>query len=96
MKRAKYIFIFFLLFTLFAATAPANARQDANRSRRESVDKIRIVSVSAAAPIIDGAANEFTVEIEYALESMDEGSIAIGFNTDDAQKSQTRNQFDYA
>ncbi len=34
--------------------------------------------------MIDGAENEFTVEIKYTLESMDEGSLAIGFNVTDS------------
>nr|MBA3693220.1 hypothetical protein [Acidobacteriota bacterium] len=48
--------------------------------KQENPDKIRIVNITAASPVIDGAENEFTIEIEYTLESMDEGSVAIGFN----------------
>jgi len=80
MKQTKYTFILFLFaLTLSLSATTANA-QDSGQSKQENPDKIRIVNVTAASPVIDGAENEFTVEIEYTLESMDEGSMAIGFN----------------
>ncbi len=66
-----------MIVSLSAATANA---QNSVQSEQKKPDKIRIVNVAAASPVVDGAANEFTVEIEYTLESMDEGSLAIGFN----------------
>jgi len=87
MKRLKnnFIFLFLLLFAGLSATT-ANAQQDAQQTKRENPDKIRIVNVTAAAPVVDGVENEFTVEIEYTLESMDEGSVAIGFNVDNSAR----------
>ncbi|MDQ3322893.1 MAG: hypothetical protein M3525_10770 [Acidobacteriota bacterium] len=84
MKQSKnnFIFFFLMLLAVFSATA-ANA-QNANQSKAENQDKIRIVSVTAASPVVDGVENEFTIEIEYTLETMDEGSVAIGFNVNDS------------
>lgn len=45
-------------------------------------DSIKIISVSAAQPVIRGVQNDFTVEVEYHLESEEEGEINLGFNTD--------------
>ncbi|MEJ7701172.1 MAG: hypothetical protein WKF71_16220 [Pyrinomonadaceae bacterium] len=83
--KDNFIFLFLLLFTGLSATT-ANAQENARQSKRENLDKIRIVNVSAAAAVVDGVENEFTVEIEYTLESMDEGSVAIGFNVDDSAR----------
>ncbi len=84
MKQLKINFIFFL-FVLFAGLSVTTANaQTARESRRENPDKIRIVIVTAANPVVDGVENEFTVEIEYTLESMDEGSVAIGFNVNNS------------
>ena len=80
MKQSKYIFIFFLFAVIVSLSATTANAQNADQSRQENPDKIRIVNVTAASPVTDGAANEFTVEIEYTLESMEEGSLAIGFN----------------
>lgn len=88
MKQLKnnFIFLFLLLFAGLSATT-VNAQQDARQTKPENPDKIRIVNVSAAAPVVDSVENEFTVEIEYTLESMDEGSVAIGFNVENVIKS---------
>ncbi len=84
MKQLKINFIFFL-FVLFAGLSVTTANaQTARESRRENPDKIRILIVTAANPVVDGVENEFTVEIEYTLESMDEGSVAIGFNVNNS------------
>lgn len=81
MNRLKNNLIFFFLF--LAAAISANA-QNANESKRENPDKIRIVNVTAVSPVADGVENEFTVEIEYTLETLDEGTLAIGFNVDNS------------
>ncbi len=83
MKQSKYIFIFFLFAVVLSFSASVVDAQSSNELKQESPDKIRIINVSAAAPVIDGTENEFTIEIEYTLESMDEGSVAIGFNITD-------------
>jgi hypothetical protein len=80
MKQTKYIFIFFLFAVIVSLSVTAANAQNSGQSKQENPDKIRIVNITAASPVIDGAENEFTVEIEYTLESMDEGSLAIGFN----------------
>ncbi len=80
MKQSKYIFIFFLFAVVASLSATTANAQNSGQSKQENPDKIRIVNITAASPVIDGAENEFTIEIEYTLESMDEGSLAIGFN----------------
>src|SRR5687768_7980987 len=44
-------------------------------------DKIRIVSVTPSRPVVAGSRNEFTVEVEYDLQSAEKGEINLGFNT---------------
>jgi hypothetical protein len=80
MKRLKNNFIFFLLMLAVSLLVITANAQDAKLSKQEKPDKIRIVNFTSAAPVIDGTKNEFTVEIEYTLEPMDAGSVAIGFN----------------
>jgi hypothetical protein len=82
MKQLKINFIFFLLMLAASLSATTANAQDAGQSRQGKPDKIRIVNVTSASPVVDSAENEFTVEIEYTLESMDAGSVAIGFNVD--------------
>ncbi len=84
MKQSKYIFIFFLFAVVVSLSATTANAQNSGQSKQENPDKIRIVNVTAASPVIDGAENEFTIEIEYTLESIDEGSVAIGFNVIDS------------
>ncbi len=83
--KDNFIFLFLLLFAGLSATT-ANAQENARHTKQENPDKIRIINITAAAPVVDGVINEFTVEIEYTLESMDEGSVAIGFNVDDSAR----------
>lgn len=84
MKQSKYIFIFFLFAVVASLSATTANAQNSGQSKQENPDKIRIVNITAASPVIDGAENEFTIEIEYTLESMDAGSVAIGFNVTDS------------
>ncbi len=84
MKQSKYTFIFFLFAVIVSLSATTVNAQNSDQSKQENTDEIRIVNVTAASPVIDGAENEFTVEIKYTLESMDEGSLAIGFNVTDS------------
>jgi hypothetical protein len=84
MKRLKNNFAFFLLVLALSLLATIGKAQNAELSRQEKPDKIRIVNVTAASSVVDGAENEFTVEIEYTLESMDAGSVAIGFNVNNS------------
>lgn len=79
MKRIVQIFGLVLLFQGLLTFAAA---QDGNRVRPESKDKLRIVSVTASAPVQDGVENEFTVEIEYTVESLDAATIMLGFNSE--------------
>jgi len=44
-------------------------------------DSIKIKKVTAAQPVVAGAENEFTVEVEYHLTSADQGELNIGFNS---------------
>lgn len=83
MKQSKLIFISFLFIVAASFSAATANAQNAEQSYQKTADKIRILNVTAASPVIDGAKNVFTVEIEYTLESMDEGNVAIGFNVAD-------------
>lgn len=73
-KREKFFVFFLAMLTVFCASA-ANAQS--------KPDKMRVVNITADYPITDGVENDFTIEIEYTLESMDEGTLAIGFNLND-------------
>lgn len=79
MKRVFYIFAFAFLFQVLLTGSMA---QDANRAKQESKDKIRIVNVTASAPVVDGVENEFTIEIEYTVESGEAATVMIGFNSE--------------
>src|SRR4028119_2734 len=79
MKRVFYIFAFAFLFQVLLTGSTA---QDANRAKQESKDKIRIVNVTASAPVVDGVENEFTIEIEYTVESGEAATVMIGFNSE--------------
>ncbi|MCA1590301.1 MAG: hypothetical protein LC734_07920 [Acidobacteria bacterium] len=78
MMKLSFIVKFALCFTLFGAAAVFGQTSD-----EKVADSVRIVSVSATAPVKDGVQNEFTVDIEYKLESVKEAMVAIGFNLDD-------------
>ncbi|MDQ4121631.1 MAG: hypothetical protein M3209_09310 [Acidobacteriota bacterium] len=80
MKRIVQIFG---LALLFQGLLIVSAAQDAEkRAKGETGDRIRIVNVTSSAPVQDGVENEFTVEIEYTVESGDAATIMIGFNTE--------------
>lgn len=72
----------FGLLLLFQCLLTISAAQDASGAKQESRDKIRIVNVTASAPIVDGVENEFTVEIEYTVESGDAATLMLGFNSE--------------
>src|SRR5687768_14475158 len=76
MKRTTVLTILFLFFAFAAIEHPAQGNE------QNKPDKIRIVNVTAAKPIQDGVLNEFTVEVEYTVESADEAAISIGFNSE--------------
>jgi hypothetical protein len=78
MKSLMKVFGLLLLFQGLLFTAFA---QNASQTKQESKDKIRIVNVTASAPVADGVENEFTVEIEYTLESADAATLMLGFNS---------------
>jgi hypothetical protein len=79
MKRVVQIFGLVLLFQGLLTTSTA---QDASRAKQENKDKIRIVRVTPNTPLVDGVENEFTVEIEYTLESADAATLMLGFNSE--------------
>jgi hypothetical protein len=45
-------------------------------------DKVKITRIAVEEPVTRGVEIEFTVEVEYKLDSADEGEINLGFNTD--------------
>ncbi|MGH9967834.1 MAG: hypothetical protein ACREBG_08340 [Pyrinomonadaceae bacterium] len=54
----------------------------ATSAATEPQDKLKIISVNTSEPIVRGVENEFTVEVEYNLDSVDEGEINLGFNAE--------------
>ncbi|HKR00356.1 MAG TPA: hypothetical protein VJT09_06770 [Pyrinomonadaceae bacterium] len=44
-------------------------------------DRVKITNVRTAEPVVRGVENEFTVEVEYNLDSEEEGEINLGFNS---------------
>jgi transcriptional regulator GlxA family with amidase domain len=81
MKKVLHILGFVLLCQCLLLTV-SNAQDSAKAARQETKDKIRIVSINSAAPIQDGVENEFTIEVEYTLESADAATLMIGFNSE--------------
>lgn len=79
MKRIVQIFA---LAFLFQGLLTVSMAQEASRAKTETKDKIRIVSVTPSAPVLDGVENEFTVEIEYTIESADAATLMLGFNSE--------------
>jgi hypothetical protein len=45
-------------------------------------DRIKITNITSAQPIVRGVENEISVDIDYALDSADEGEISLGFNVE--------------
>lgn len=70
-------FFILILATIGVSTAFAQS------NKTEKRDRIKILSVSSAGPVKDGIPNEFTIEIEYFVDSVNEAMISIGFNTND-------------
>ena len=72
--------LFLGLACIMFTVSPAFSQQ---AKHRETADTVRIISVFAEFPVKDGVQNEFTVQVEYFLDSADEALIAVGFNSDD-------------
>src|SRR6266704_6417305 len=47
----------------------------------EKKDRIRILSIEPSTPVVRGGQTEIAVEIAYALETADESTVNIGFNS---------------
>ncbi len=73
--------LFFLIFIIGSFGLSIVVAQSKNEDPRR--DRIKIVNVTSVKPVKDGVSNEFTVDIEYFIDSVDEATISIGFNTDD-------------
>ena len=69
-------------FLLMAAvlSLPVAALQERPQGKK---DLIRIVSIEPSGPVTRGVETEIAVEIEYTLESADQSSANIGFNSQD-------------
>jgi hypothetical protein len=67
------------LICIFAGASALVAQQTETKAK----DSIRILEVTSSTPVRDGVENEFTVKIEYDLQSSDEATASIGFNSDD-------------
>ena len=65
-----------MLACLGCATAAAQVAEVA-------ADKVRIVNVTPAKPVVAGVKNEFTVEVEYDLQSSEKGEVNLGFTAGD-------------
>jgi hypothetical protein len=53
------------------------------RRARASDDTVKIASITSSEPVHRGVENEFTVDVDYNLDSSDEGIIMLGFNSQD-------------
>jgi hypothetical protein len=53
-------------------------------AQKTTPDKVKIISVKSEKPVVRGVENEFTIEVEYNLETADEGELNMGFNLDRA------------
>ncbi|HKF59538.1 MAG TPA: hypothetical protein VKJ45_29125 [Blastocatellia bacterium] len=63
------------------AILPLVPMSPSERRARASGDTIKIVNITSARPVHRGVENEFTVKVEYTLDSEDDGIIMLGFNT---------------
>jgi hypothetical protein len=71
LKRVSGCLIVVLAVLLISGAAePAQAK-----------DKIRILSITPDSLVTAGAEKELAVEIEYELDTKQEGAISLGFNT---------------
>ena len=68
-----------VLASLFLITLIGFAAYGQDKAK---ADRIKIVSVSAENPVRDAVANDFTVQVDVTLDSVDEGILSIGFNVD--------------
>jgi len=73
-----------LLLSLICAVLGVSSvfTQD-TKDKKTSPDSVQILDVSAESPVKDGVQNEFTVQIQYTLDTADEAMASIGFNSDD-------------
>ncbi len=47
----------------------------------QTLDKVAILIIQPGGPVTRGVETDFTFDIQYTLESIDEGVLTIGFNT---------------
>ena len=64
------------LFLAAAGDLPKVTCDDSN-----TPDKVAILVVQPAGPVPRGVETEFTFDIQYTLETIEEGVLTIGFNT---------------
>jgi hypothetical protein len=65
-----------VLFLAAAAVAPKVTSDDSGTK-----DKVAILVIQPAGPVPRGVETEFTFDIQYTLETIDEGVLTIGFHT---------------
>ena len=59
------------------------------QEKTEKPDRIKILQITPSERVTRGTEVEFTFDLEYKLESAEEGSINIGFNTDNPNSYRT-------
>jgi hypothetical protein len=60
----------------------STGRDYAGAGGASSQDRVEILSVLPAGSVTRGVEMEFTLDIEYTLDSLDDGVLSVGFNTD--------------
>jgi hypothetical protein len=74
--------LFFISLIIVAGLSSAFGQE----TESKKADSVRILAVSVSGPVRDGVQDEFTVEIEYSLDSADAAMASIGFNSDDPSR----------
>lgn len=83
-KKGFWLYIFPLIIVVVFSTLSIRSQdsvQTVNKDKK--TDQIQIKKVVTDSVVKDGVENDFIIEIEYTLESMEEGTLAIGFNTNE-------------
>jgi hypothetical protein len=79
MNQAQRFAVVVVSAILFLAAAADEPKVTSDDSRTK--DKVAIVVIQPAGPVPRGVETEFTFDIQYTLETIEEGVLTIGFNT---------------
>ncbi|MBI9097772.1 MAG: hypothetical protein JEY91_04820 [Spirochaetaceae bacterium] len=83
MKKSVLILIVFLSFLVMSCDTGVGAETGTESGT------IRIVSITPEGPYTEGISYNFTVQVAYTLENIDEAEITVGFGTQESDGSST-------